>query len=145
MPKEEQSVAIGPARGRRVSGPSPADYEKAAELRLAVQEFLRTSERVMRKHGLTIERYQLLLLLKVAAQRSEAVTVGGLATTLDVALSTVTQLVRRAENLRLVRRELSETDARIRYLTLTKKGERRLAAAVLELREDRSRLLNLQP
>ena len=41
---------------------------------------------------------------------------------------------------KLVRRTLSPTDARVRYLLLTAEGERRLAPAVAELREDRETL-----
>lgn len=128
--------------GRR-GAPTPDDYERAAELRRGLQAFLRSSERVTRKHGLTTERYQLMLLVKLADLRGETATVGGLATALDLAKSTVTQLVRRAENLRLVRRELSDRDARIRYLRLTAEGERRLEAALVELNEDRAHLLQL--
>jgi DNA-binding MarR family transcriptional regulator len=49
--------------------------------------------------------------------------------------------VRRAENLGLLHRELSATDARVRYLRLTAEGERRLAGVLMELREDRQTLL----
>jgi len=101
-----------------------------------------SSEHVTRSHGLTTERYQMLLLIKVAEQRSEKITVSDLANALNVVNSSATQLVRRAENLRLLKREVSERDARIRYLRLTDEGERRLRAAVAELSENRSRLLN---
>lgn len=130
-------------RKRGNGQPSPAEYEKAGELRRAVQEFVRQTERVARKHGLTTERYQLLLFIKLAARDGAGATVGDLATALHLANSTVTQLVRRAENLRLIRRELSDRDARIRYLRLTEEGERRLAAAVSELGEERARLTEL--
>jgi len=43
-----------------------------------LQEFPRTSERVMRRHGLTIERYQLLLAFKIAAKADEQLTVRNL-------------------------------------------------------------------
>ncbi len=66
-----------------------------------------------------------------------------LADTLQLAKSTVTQLVRRAEDLRLVRRELSDRDARVRYLRLTAEGERRLRDAVTELQDERARLVAL--
>ena len=123
--------------------PTPEEYERAASLRLALQEFLRRSEHVVREHGLTAERYQLLLLIRLAETRGSRATVGDLATSLHLARSTVTQLVRRAENLRLVRRELSDRDARIRYLVLTDEGERRLGRAVAELAEERDRLVEL--
>jgi DNA-binding MarR family transcriptional regulator len=125
------------------SQPSEADYRQAGELRRALQDFVRQTERVARKHGLTTERYQLLLFIKLAARDGGGATVGELATELHLANSTVTQLVRRAENLRLIRRELSDRDARIRYLRLTEEGERRLAAAVAELHGERARLVEL--
>jgi DNA-binding MarR family transcriptional regulator len=83
-------------------------------LRSALQQFARSTEVVARRHGLTTERH--------------------------LAVSTVTQLVRRAENQGLLRRELAPRDARIRYLRLTEEGERRLAAALGELGEERERL-----
>ena len=123
--------------------PSSAEYEQAGELRRALQEFVRQTERVARRHGLTTERYQLLLFIKLASRDDAGATVGELATALHLASSTVTQLVRRAENLRLIRRELSDRDARVRYLRLTEEGERRLAGAVSELGEERARLIEL--
>ncbi len=138
-----QSDKTGKRRATRRREVSLLEYEQAVKLRLALQEFDRSSVRVTRKHGLTLERYQLLLLIKTSEQRNESVTVGGLATMLGLAASTVTQLVRRTENLRLIRRELSGRDARIRYLRLTEEGTDRLQAAVAELRADRSRVVQL--
>ena len=118
-------------------------YEKAYELRLALREFLASSDRITRKHKLTSERYQLLLFIKTSAQRGTNPTVSDLAAALKLAPSSATQLVRRAENLRLIRRELADHDARIRYLRLTDEGQRRLGKAVAELGEERSRLVAL--
>lgn len=134
-------MATGTKSPRR---PSPAEYERAGELRRALQEFVRNTELVTKRNGLTTERYQLLLFIELASRRGgEGATVGQLAEALHLANSTVTQLVRRAENLRLVRRELSQRDARIRYLRLTEEGDRRLAAAVAELGGERARLTQL--
>lgn len=118
--------------------PTAREYEEAVRLRLALRRFLRRSEEVTRAHGLTPQRYQLLLAIRAA--RGQA-TVGSLCRTLQLGQSNVTQLVRRAENLGLVRRELSSEDARIRFLSLTAEGERRLAAAVRELGGDRAALV----
>ena len=144
MPGGRPAAAAAAGRRRRGShDPSPAEYERAARLRQALQEFARSTERALRRHGLTSERYQLLLLIKVAQQRGEPATVGSLAARLDLAKSTVTQLVRRAENLRLVGRDLAEHDARVRHLHLTPEGDRRLREAVAELQDDRSHILDL--
>ncbi len=121
--------------------PTAAEYEQTAALRQALQHYMRSSEKTLRLRGLTVERYQLLLTIKVAQLRNQTITVSQLATTLQLAKSTTTQLVRRAENLRILRREISDRDARVRYLHLTEDGEARLAAAVSDLREDRTRFL----
>jgi DNA-binding MarR family transcriptional regulator len=47
------------------------------------------------------------------------------------------------ENRGLISRELSRSDARVRYLRLTKLGERRLSDAVVALKGERGRLLDL--
>jgi DNA-binding MarR family transcriptional regulator len=124
--------------------PGTAEYERAGELRRALQKFVRNTELVTQRNGLTTERYQLLLFIELEARRGAAgATVGQLAEALYLANSTVTQLVRRAEDLGLVRRELSRRDARIRYLRLTEEGERRLAGAVADLGEERAQLAEL--
>ena len=116
-------------------------YEQAYELRLALREFLADSDRITRKHGLTSERYQLLLFIKASTQRGANPTVNELAVAYKLAPSSASQLVRRAENLRLIRRELADHDARIRYLHLTDEGQRRLANAAAELQEERAKLI----
>jgi DNA-binding MarR family transcriptional regulator len=118
--------------------PTESDYQDAAELRLALRRFLRRSEEATRRHKLTAQRYQLLLAIKAAGDQA---TIGSLCRSLQLGQSNVTQQVRRAENLGLLHRELSATDARVRYLRLTAEGERRLAGVLMELREDRQTLL----
>jgi DNA-binding MarR family transcriptional regulator len=119
------------------------EYRAAADLRARLRGFLQSSERVLRAHALTSERYELLLAIKGAADGSERATVGDLAVVLGVAQSSVTQLIRRAEDAGLVRREVSSRDGRVRYLRLTAEGERQLAGAVVELRPERDRLLQI--
>jgi DNA-binding MarR family transcriptional regulator len=117
--------------------PTTDDYEAAARLRLALRRFLSRSEQVTRATGLTPQRYQLLLLIKTAGRDA---TVGELARLLQLSQSNVTQQVRRAEDLGLLRRTLSTTDARVRHLMLTDEGNRRLARAVANLKEERELL-----
>lgn len=119
---------------------SSAEYAHAAEIRGTLRGFLRQSELIARAHGLTLERYQLLLVIKMESNGGATIT--RLCEPLQLGQSAVTQLVRRAENLGLVSRELSTRDARIRYLRLTPEGELRLAGAVAELRPARQRLLS---
>ena len=111
-----------------------------AELRAALRQFLRRSERVARQSGLTPQRYLLLLMIKGAPGGSEQSTVTQLSERLQLAQSTVTELVRRAEEAGLVAREQSQTDARVAHLRLTAEGERRLMASFTELETERAQL-----
>ena len=111
-----------------------------AELRAALRQFLRRSERVARQSGLTPQRYLLLLMIKGAPGGSEQSTVTQLSERLQLAQSTVTELVRRAEEAGLVAREQSQTDARVAHLRLTAEGERRLMLSFTELETERAQL-----
>ena len=120
--------------------PHPDDYRRAAELRAALREFLRRSERIARRNRLTPQRYSLLLMIKGAPDGSERSTVTELSRRLQLAQSTVTELVRRAETAGLIVREPSSRDGRVAYLRLTPEAERRLAATVSDLGAERVRL-----
>jgi DNA-binding MarR family transcriptional regulator len=103
---------------------------RIAAFRAEIRVFLRTSEQIARASGLTPQRYLLLLMIKGAPDGSEQATVNELAERLQLAQSTVTELVARAERLGLVERERSELDGRVVHLRLTQEGERRLALSV---------------
>jgi DNA-binding MarR family transcriptional regulator len=107
--------------------PPAADVVAVAEFRSALRRFMRISERNARSAGLTPQRYLLLLMIKGAPNGSEQSTVTELAERLQLAQSTVTELVGRAEESGLVERERSTDDGRIAHLRLTPEGERRLA------------------
>ncbi len=109
------------------AAPSAEDAARVAEFRGALRVFLRTTERNAREAGLTPQRYLLLLMIKGAADGSERSTVTELAKRLQLAQSTVTELVRRAEEIGLIEREASREDGRVAYLRLSAEGERRLA------------------
>jgi DNA-binding MarR family transcriptional regulator len=123
--------------------PRPEEYRRAAELRAALRGFLRMSEQVARRHRLTPQRYTLLLMIKGAADGSERSTVTELAERLQLAQSTVTELVRRAEAAGLISRAPSPRDGRVAYLSLTPEAERRLAGAVADLGPERKVLAQL--
>jgi DNA-binding MarR family transcriptional regulator len=116
------------------------DFMAVAELRAALRQFLRRSERVARQSGLTPQRYLLLLMIKGAPGGSEQSTVTELSERLQLAQSTVTELVRRAEEAGLIEREQSRTDARVAHLRLTAEGERRLMLSFTELETERAQL-----
>jgi DNA-binding MarR family transcriptional regulator len=122
------------------NGPRLQDFQHAAEPRAALRHFLRSSEQVARKHRLTPQRYTLLLMIKGALDGSQRSTVTELSRRLQLAQSTVTELVRRAENVGLIAREPSATDGRVAYLRITPEGERRLTGAVGDLGLEQSRL-----
>jgi DNA-binding MarR family transcriptional regulator len=111
-----------------------------AEFRAALRGFLRTSERNARAAGLTPQRYLLLLMIKGAPDRTEQSTVTDLAERLQLAQSTVTELVSRAEEIGLVQRERSSDDGRIANLSLTEEGERRLAESFTSNERERQAL-----
>lgn len=117
-----------------------ADVVAVAEFRTTLRRFLRRSERVARQYGLTPQRYLLLLMIKGAADGSEQSTVTELADRLQLAQSTVTELVRRAEEIGLVTREQSQDDARVAHLRLTPEGDRRLMQSFTELATERAQL-----
>jgi DNA-binding MarR family transcriptional regulator len=107
--------------------PPAADVVAVAEFRSALRRFMRISERNARAAGLTPQRYLLLLMIKGAPNGSQQSTVTELAERLQLAQSTVTELVGRAEESGLVERERSTDDGRIAHLRLTPEGEQRLA------------------
>jgi DNA-binding MarR family transcriptional regulator len=117
-----------------------SDVVAAAEFRSALRQFLRRTERIARQSGLTPQRYLLLLMVKGAPDGSEQSTVTELAERLQLAQSTVTELVSRAEEIGLLAREQSATDARVAHLRLTPEGERRLMQAFTGLAAERANL-----
>jgi len=116
------------------------DAIRIAAFRAAIRSLLRTSEQLAREEGLTPRRYLLLLMIKGAPNGSEQSTVTELSERLQLAQSTVTELVGRAERAGLIQRERSEKDLRVAHLRLTPDGERRLALSVRGLEEQRHEL-----
>jgi DNA-binding MarR family transcriptional regulator len=122
---------------------SVAEAIRVAAFRSALRSFLRSSERIGREHGLTPQRHQLLLMIKGAPDGSESSTVSELVERLELAQSTVTELVGRAEEAGLIEREGSLEDARVAHLRLTREGERRLAQVFRAHDGERRRLIEL--
>jgi len=122
------------------SAPEVTDVIAVAEFRAALRQFLRRSERVARQSGLTPQRHLLLLMIKGAPNGDEQSTVTQLSERLQLAQSTVTELVRRAEEAGLIERTQSQRDARVAHLRLTAEGERRLMLSFTELEIERAQL-----
>ena len=120
--------------------PTPDEYRSAAALRTALRRFDRVSEQIARGAGLTPRQYLLLLMIKGAPDGAEQSTVTELANRLQLAQSSVTELVSRAEEAGLVDREQSHSDARVAHLRLTAEGERRLQLSFTQLVTERAQL-----
>jgi DNA-binding MarR family transcriptional regulator len=118
----------------------PAESARVADFRAALRVFLRKAERNARKAGLTPQRYLLLLMIKGAPNGHESSTVTELAERLQLAQSTVTELVSRAEEIGLVERAQSDSDGRVTNLRLTPEGERRLTLAFMTNEQERDEL-----
>ncbi len=119
---------------------SAAEYERVAEFRAALRRFQRRTERIARKANLTPQRYLLLLMIKGAPGGTATSTVTELAERMQLAQSSVTELVARAEEAGLVRRETFARDARVSHLRLTDEGERRFLEAFSGLDVERKHL-----
>ena len=101
---------------------SKADFETLAEFRYALRRFLRFSEEVTRKSGVTPLQYQLMLQIKGFPGRDWA-NVAELAERLQAKHHGVVALISRCEEAGLVRRNASRADKRCVEVQLTKKGD----------------------
>ena len=111
------------------------EAELVAEFWEALRSFLRKSELVARKHGLTPQRQQLLVM--IAALDDGSSTITALSERLSLAQNTVTEHVHRAELAGLIERRTSADDGRVTHLTLTREGIRRMRATMADLHGDR--------
>jgi DNA-binding MarR family transcriptional regulator len=113
-----------------------AELVRAAAYRTAFRRFLQRTDAAAANAGLTSQRYDLLLQIASVG----AVRVTDLCERLQLRQTAVTELVKRAEEAGLLKREPSSEDARSWVLRLTAEGERRLMRAFDALREDRAAL-----
>jgi DNA-binding MarR family transcriptional regulator len=100
-------------------------YRALADFRYELRRFLRYSEQVTRRHGVTPLQYQLLLQVKGYPGHAQA-TIGELAERLQAKHHGAVALVSRCEEAGLVARRASEVDRRAVHVELTAKGERLL-------------------
>ena len=101
---------------------SKVDFETLARFRYELRRFLRFSEEVTRRNGVTPLQYQLMLQIKGFPGRDWA-TVAELAERLQAKHHGVVSLVSRCEAAGWVRRRSSATDRRCVEVRLTAKGE----------------------
>jgi DNA-binding MarR family transcriptional regulator len=120
--------------------PNADDAAQVAAFRVALRRFMRQTELVARECGVTPQWHLLLLQIKGAPDLSERATVTDLADRLQLAQSSVTELVARVEHAGLIRRERSDDDGRVVYLRLTPDGEQRFAKVFRNLAAERQAL-----
>ncbi len=109
--------------------PSPMskeDFEALADFRYQLRRFLRFSEEITRRNGVTPLQYLLLLNIKGFPGREWA-SAGELAERLQAKHHGVVALITRCEKLGLVVRKVSSQDRRRVEVRLSKKGEALLA------------------
>jgi DNA-binding MarR family transcriptional regulator len=114
------------------------DLAQTAELWEALRGFLHRSEAVTRRHGLTPQRHQLLVMITAMADQHPTVT--DLGRRMHLTNHGVSELITRAEAAGLVAREPSAVDARMVTLRVQPEGRRRLDAVLADLRSDRATL-----
>lgn len=119
---------------------SKADFEALARFRYQLRRFLRFSEELTRRTGITPLQYQLMLQIKGFPGREWA-TVVELAERLQAKHHGVVALISRCELAGLVARKGSRSDMRRVEIELTKKGERCVEKLA---RLHRAELLSLQ-
>lgn len=100
-----------------------SEYEALAHFRYQLRRFLRFSEDVTRKKGITVLQYLLMLQIKGFPGREWA-TVGELAERLQAKQHGVVSLISRCEAAGLVTRRASKNDKRFVEVRLTPKGAR---------------------
>jgi DNA-binding MarR family transcriptional regulator len=120
-----------------------AAYEAAAALRETLRAFERRSEEVTRRHGLTARSYSLLLMITTGHEAPGRATPDELEQRLQLAKSTIAELLQRNEEAGLVRRELHPERRGAIVVALTETGERRLRLVHDELGGERERLVAL--
>src|SRR5665213_1403949 len=89
-------------------------YRALADFRYELRRFLRYSEQVTRRNGLTPLQYQLMLQIKSFSDGS-GITISGLAERLQAKHHGVVALATRCEKLGLIARRASKEDRRVVY------------------------------
>jgi len=116
------------------------DFEVLADFRYQIRKFVRFSEQIARRHGITPRQYLLLLHVKGYPGRDWA-TIGELAERLQAKHHGVVALVSRCEKQGFVERRRSSEDRRRIEIHLLENGERVLDELA---RLHRAELLSLQ-
>jgi len=112
-----------------------AEYEMLASFRYALRQFLRFSENVVGRVGLTPQQHQALLAIRGFPGR-EQLTIGELAERLQIKHNSAVGLVDRLVNRHLMVRRPASADRRQVYVSLTPRGARVLERLTAMHREE---------
>jgi DNA-binding MarR family transcriptional regulator len=116
------------------------DYERLSHFRHRLRHFLRVSEDLCKRQGLTPLQYQLLLHVMGFPGREWA-TIGELAERLQAKHHGVVALIDRCEQRGLVERRVGRDDQRVVEIHLRPAGERLLARVAAQHQDELHRLL----
>jgi len=126
--------------------PSEEDLAALAHFRYALRRFLAFSEQVSADHGVTMQWYQALLVVRTY-QGAKHISVGELAEQLMIRDHSAAELVSRLAQAKLVKRKTDPNDRRRSLVVITRAGERRLfelaAVHLKKLRESKGVFANL--
>jgi DNA-binding MarR family transcriptional regulator len=116
-------IALAARNWRRAGWATSADGMAAVTSVMRAQQLLLAQvEEVLRPVGLTFARYEVLMLLTLS--RSGELPLGVVGSRLQVHPASVTGLVKRLEQNRLVARRVDPDDARARRVRVTDRGRR---------------------
>ena len=121
---------------------SSADYQLLAQLRYLLRRFAAFSEAAARRAGLTAQQHQALLAIRGFPGRAR-VSVGELAERLQLRHHSAVGLIDRLAARGLLRRHYDRRDRRRVLVTLTPRGQARLARLSRAHREELARLAPL--
>lgn len=125
---------------RRPPVPVKQDYERLSRFRHRLRQFLRASELLCKRHGLTPLQYQLLLHVRGFEGRDWA-SIGEIAQRLQAHHHGVVALADRCEKAGFIERRAGRGDQRVVEVHLLPKGERLLATLAALHRDERRALL----
>jgi len=133
-----------PETSRRA--PSEEELAALAQFRYALRKFLAFSEQASADHGVTMQWYQALLVVRTH-RGAKHISVGELAEQLMIRDHSAAELVSRLAQAKLVRRKTDPRDRRRSLVIITRAGDRRLselaAVHLKKLRESRGVFANL--
>ncbi|HTK78926.1 MAG TPA: MarR family transcriptional regulator [Rhizomicrobium sp.] len=129
-------------RGATTRALSDTDFQRLAQFRYALRQFLHFSEEAARGAGLNPQQYQALVVVR-GFDGGRAPTVGELAKRLLIEHHSAVGLVDRLESAGLFMREKGSSDGRRVSLVLTDRAQNLLSDLVVAHRSELRRLMPL--